>query len=76
MPIFTTKNHEPKKIETTLHLQKLVHNSRIWYRSRANPPVRVRVVFERKADKNDQMITVASYKEVENFEKLQTVKVE
>lgn len=51
-------------------------NSRIWYRSRANPPTRVRVVFERKADKNDQMITVASYKEVENFDKLQTVKVE
>ena len=110
MPIFSTKNHDPKKIETTLHLQKLVHssrrkykaeraikeivragqslmhtekvvidqelNSRIWYRSRANPPVRVRVVFERKADKNDNMITVASYKEVESFDGLKTVKVE
>ena len=51
-------------------------NSRIWYRSRANPPVRVRVVFERKADKNDKMITVASYKEVDSFNGLKTTKVE
>ena len=110
MPIFNTKNQEPKKIETTLHLQKSVHNTgrkykaeraikeivkagqtlmhtqdvlidqelnrRIWYRSRCNPPARVRVVFERKADKNDKMITVATYKEVPNFKDLKTVKVE
>ncbi|OHT13060.1 ribosomal protein L31e [Tritrichomonas foetus] len=110
MPIFSTKTLEPKKVETTIHLQKLVHNtrrknkaqraikeivrvgqtlmhteevkidqelnSRIWFRSQANPPVRVRVVFERKANKDDKMITIATYKDVPSFDNLQTVKVE
>jgi large subunit ribosomal protein L31e len=120
MPIFSQTDEAkekrgPAKIVTTLHIQKLVHNSgrkykaeraikeivkagqalmgteevkidqdlnsRIWYRSRANPPVRVRVVFERKASeskrqsKAGQMITVASYKDVASFKGLQTEKV-
>ena len=110
MPIFSTKPQEPKKIETTVHLQKLVHNTRrdnkaqkaikeivrvgqslmhteevkidqelnnrIWYRSRAHPPVRVRVLFERKADKDDKMITVASLVNIPTFKGKSTVKVE
>jgi ribosomal protein L31E len=110
------KDTGPKKIATTIHLQKLVHNSvrkgkaeraikeivkagqrimgtpvvkidqdlnsRIWYRSRANPPVRVRVVFERKAapTKKDQegegeLFTVAHFEDVKSFDGLKTEKV-
>ena len=112
MPRFGSKPQKPAKIETTIHIQKLVHNSgrkykaeraikeivkagqslmgtevvkidqelnsRIWFRSRANPPARVRVVFERKADSenSEKMITVASYKPVSSFKGLQTEKVE
>ena len=112
MPRFGNKPQKPAKIETTLHIQKLVHNSgrkykaeraikeiikagqtimgtevvkidqelntRIWARSRCNPPTRVRVVFERKADSenSDKMITVASFKSVTTFKGLQTQKVD
>ena len=110
MPLFSTKEQEPKKIETTVHLQKLTYdsrrklkaqraikeivkagqtimgtkevkidqelNSRIWYRSRANPPPRVRVLFERKADDNGKMITTASYVDVPSFKGLITEKKE
>ena len=110
MPLFHKQPQEPKKIETTVHLQKLIHNSRrkiraqnaikeivkagqtimgtkdikidqelnsrIWYRSRANPPARVRVLYERKADDNGNMITTASYVDVPNFKGLQTEKKE
>jgi large subunit ribosomal protein L31e len=54
-------------------------NSRIWLRSKSHPPVRVRVVFERKADdakgSEGTMITVASYKDVASFNGLLTEKV-
>jgi len=101
----------PSKIATTLHLNKLTHetrrknraqqaikeivkagqkimqtedvkidqelNSRIWYRGRNNAPVRVRVVFERKADADQagKMITVASYQNVPTFSGLMTEKI-
>ncbi|KAH0789573.1 ribosomal protein L31e [Histomonas meleagridis] len=110
MPLFHNQPQEPKKIETTIHIQKLVYNSRrklkaqnaikqivktgqtlmgtkdvkidqelnsrIWYRSRANPPARVRVLFERKADDNGKMFTTASYVDVPTFKGLQTEKKE
>ena len=50
-------------------------NSRIWYRGKNCPPTRVRVVFERKADDNDKMITVASYQNVASFAGLKTEKI-
>lgn len=107
-----SKSAGPAKIATTIHVQKLVHNSgrkfkaqraikeivkagqtmmgtevvkidqelnsKIWFRSRANPPARVRVVFERKADSenSEKMITVATYEQVASFKGLQTTKVE
>jgi len=106
-----TKQLEPKKIATTLHLNKLTHetrrknkaqqaikeivkagqrimgteevkvdqelNSRIWYKGRNNAPVRVRVVYERKADADNQgkMVTVASYQNVPTFSGLMTEKI-
>ena len=112
MPRFSNKAQKPAKIETTIHIQKLVHNSgrkykaeraikeivkagqtlmgtevvkidqelnsKIWFRSRAHPPARVRVVFERKADaeNSEKMITVASYKAVATFKGLQTERLE
>ena len=105
------KTLEPKKIVTTIHLNKYNHgnrlheraersikqiiktgqklmgtekvkvdqelNSRIWYRGRSSPPIRVRVVYERKADSEEtgKMFTVATYKNVASFEGLQTEKV-
>ena len=47
-------------------------NQRIWFRSRANPPACVRVVFERKTDaeNSDKMITIASYRPVSAFKGL------
>ena len=51
-------------------------NSRIWYRGRACPPIRVRVVYERKADsESGKMITVATYKNVASFDGLLTEKI-
>ena len=52
-------------------------NTKIWAHGRASTPVRVRVVFERKAadDKENEMITVASYQEVASFKGLKTEKV-
>jgi len=49
-------------------------NSKIWFCGRANPPTRVRVVFERKAEDENSttMITVATYKQVPSFKGLQT----
>ena len=110
MPLFHTQQQEPKKIETTIHIQKLAFdsrrklkaqraikeivkvgqtlmgtkdvkidqelNSRVWYRSRANPPARVRVLFERKVDDDGKMITTASYVDVPSFKGLQTEKKE
>lgn len=111
MPLFSKKEQTPKKIATTVHIQKLIHkttyqthaeraikeivkagqrimgtetvkidqelNSRIWNHGRSNTPVRVRVLFERKADEKDsnKMITVASYMDVESFKGLHTEKV-
>jgi large subunit ribosomal protein L31e len=109
MPKFSTKQREPAKIATTIHIQKLVHNSvrkrkaqraikeivkagqtimgtqtvkidqelnsRIWQRSQANPPVRVRVIFERKADDKGTLYTVASLQDVASFAGLKTEKV-
>jgi large subunit ribosomal protein L31e len=109
MPKNPVKAKEPKKpvkIATTIHLQKLVHNtvrknkaaraikeivkagqtlmstplvkidqelnSRIWQRSRASPPVRVRVLFERKADEKGVLYTVASVQPVASFDGLKT----
>ena len=108
---FSKKEQAPKKIETTVHIQKLVHNvtrkthaqraikeivkagqrlmgtqtvkidqelnSRIWNHGRANTPVRVRVIYERKADEKDseKMITYASFKDVPSFKGLHTEKV-
>jgi ribosomal protein L31E len=110
---FGEKDTGAKKIATTIHLQKLVHNtgrkgkaqraikeivkvgqrimgtsvvkidqelnSRVWYRSQANPPVRVRVIFERKAstakDSDGELFTVAHYQEVKSFDGLITEKV-
>lgn len=110
MPLFSSKQQEPKKIETTVHIKKLTFNaryklkaqkaikeivrtgqtimgtkdvkidqelnSRIWYRSRSNPPTRVRVLFERKADDDGKMITTASYVDVPTFKGLNTEKKE
>lgn len=52
-------------------------NSRIWNHGRANTPVRVRVIYERKADEKDseKMITYASFKDVPSFKGLHTEKV-
>jgi ribosomal protein L31E len=100
---------KPAKIATTIHLQKLVHNSVrknkaqraikeivkagqtvmstplvkidqelntfVWQRSRANPPVRVRVQFERKADEKGTLFTVATLQSVPSFAGLKTEKV-
>ena len=110
MPLISTKQQEPKKIETTIHIKKAAFNaryklkaqraikeivkagqtimgtkdvkidqelnSRVWYRSRSNPPTRVRLLFERKADDEGKMITTASYVEVPSFKGLQTEKKE
>lgn len=111
MPRFSNKELTPTKVATTVHINKLVHNSRrkiraqraikeivkagqnlmgtetvkvdqelnsfIWKHGKSSTPTRVRVVFERKADeKNDnEMITVASYKEVATFKNLQSEKI-
>ena len=108
---FSNKELPPAKIETTVHLSKLVHdtkrklrtqraikeivkagqkmmgtetvkidqelNTAIWNRGRANPPTRVRIVYERKADNDEsgKMITVASYVNVESFKGKKTEKV-
>jgi large subunit ribosomal protein L31e len=50
-------------------------NTRIWQRGRANPPVRVRVIFERKADDKGTMYTVATLQDVASFTGLKTEKV-
>ena len=110
MPLYSKKQQEPKKIETTVHLKKATFNaryklkaqraikeivkagqtmmgtkdvkidqelnSRVWYRSRSDPPTRVRVLFERKADDDGKMITTASYVDVPSFKGLQTEKKE
>ena len=53
-------------------------NSRVWIHGRNEPPTRVRVVFERKADAEDsnKMITVASFMNVSSFKGLKTEKVD
>jgi large subunit ribosomal protein L31e len=100
---------KPAKIATTIHLQKLVHNSSrkskaqravkeivkagqtvmstplvkidqelntfVWQRSRANPPVRVRVLFERKADEKGALFTLATLQPVASFAGLKTEKI-
>lgn len=110
MPLFSSKQQEPKKIETTIHIKKLAFNaryklkaeraikeivkagqtimgtkdvkidqelnSRVWYRSRSNPPTRVRVLFERKADDSGNMVTTASLVDVPSFKGLNTEKKE
>ena len=52
-------------------------NSRVWIHGRHEPPTRVRVIFERKADEKDanKMITVATYKNVPSFDGLMTEKI-
>lgn len=52
-------------------------NSRVWYRGRNNAPVRVRVIYERKADTEEtgKFITVASYQNVPTFNGLLTEKI-
>jgi ribosomal protein L31E len=112
MPKGDPKLKEPKKplkIATTIHLQKLVHNSTrknkaqraikeivkagqavmttprvkidqelntfVWQRSRANPPARVRVLFERLADEKGALFTVATFQSVASFAGLKTEKV-
>jgi ribosomal protein L31E len=109
MPKSAPKTKEPKKpvkIATTIHLQKLVHNttrknkaqraikeivkagqrimstplvkidqdlnSRVWQRSQAHPPVRVRVIFERKEDEDHNLYTVATLQQVNSFAGLQS----
>jgi large subunit ribosomal protein L31e len=112
MPKKANEPKEPKKpakIVTTIHLQKLVHNSVrknktqraikeivkagqtvmstpvvkidqelntfVWQRSRANPPPRVRVLFERKADEKGTLFTVATLQPVASFAELKTERV-
>jgi large subunit ribosomal protein L31e len=64
----TIMGTQPVKIDHEL-------NRCIWQRSQANPPVRVRVVFERKADDKGNSYTVAALQDVASFGGLKTEKV-
>ena len=50
-------------------------NTRVWVHGKNCPPTRVRVIFERKAEDDGKMVTVATYKNVPSFNGLKTEKV-